>query len=306
MAFGQALTASAKRRAVAEAAARGLRDAAARRYVDRRINQLRRDAAFHAVMVRLEGSTQGRWIIKGGVALQLRLDPSRPSLDIDVAWVGEQLGHAAALADLRKTLAARTDDFFTFEVDPRNATEDDTGSLVVPVNVRLGITHFERFSIDIAPSREDVPSEQLLHVKPPLELDQLGIAHVAVFAVEAQIADKVCAIHEQRPSGHSSRWRDLADIAMMSEQLDRIDAVVLEAAIDSEKRRRPATLPHGIPPALGLPDAQLAEWRRAWGKGGRVVPLTIDEALVIGARFLDPILAGEAAGFWRPLDREWY
>jgi hypothetical protein len=304
-AFGQALTAAAKRRALTEAVARELSDAEARRYVDRRVNQLRRDAAFHAILVRLGRSTQGQWIVKGGVALQLRLDPSRPSLDIDVAWAGDHLGHAAALADLRATLSAPTDDFFTFELDPRRASEDEAGSLVVPVIVRLGVTEFERFSIDIAPPRDNVERELLEHVEPPLELAQLGIASIALIAVEAQIADKVCAMHEQRPAGPSSRWRDLADIAMMSQQIGGIDAAALTAAIDAEARRRPEKLSGGLPAALRLPDAQLAEWRRAWGKGGRDVPMMIDEALDLGARFLDPVLSGNAAGVWWPDRRHW-
>lgn len=304
-AFGQALTAAAKRCALAEAAVRDLTETGTRRYVDRRINQLRRDAAFHAILVRLGQSKQGQWIVKGGVALQLRLDPSRPSLDIDLAWAGNHLGHAAALADLRVTLKTPADDFFTFELDPRRASEDDAGSLVVPVIVRLGVTEYERFSIDIAPPREHIESELLENVEPPLDLAQLGVASVALIAVEAQIADKVCAMHEQRTAGPSSRWRDLADIAMMSQQLDGIDASALTAAIQSEASRRPDKIPNGLPDSLQLPEAQLTEWRRAWGKGGREVPVTIDEALTLGARFLDPILGGSATGNWQPESGSW-
>lgn len=44
------------------------------------------EVAFRRLLARLEVAAPGRWVLKGGVALLLRLDPSRTSNDIDIAY----------------------------------------------------------------------------------------------------------------------------------------------------------------------------------------------------------------------------
>ena len=307
LALERAITERAKVQAASEAEARHLDGRGARDYVSRRVNQLRRDVAFHAILARLaQRSAQGHWVVKGGVALQLRLDPSRPSRDIDVTWVGPHLDHAVALVELRAALAHARDDFFSFELDPHGAEPDETGALVQPVSALLGARRFERFTIDIAPPRDGVRSEQISEVPPPLGIEQLGRTSVQVLAVEVQVADKVCAIHEVRGTSPSSRWRDLADIAMLAEQIDGIDAGRLAEAIASEVLRRPGTLPEGLPREMRISDEQLAAWTTGWGSGGRIVPISLDDAHEIGRCFLDPVLSGQVtSGMWSAATRSW-
>lgn len=303
-AFTQALTSAAKRQAADEAQARNLSPRDAKSYLERRVNQLRRDAAVHGILVRLGSGAPGSWVVKGGVALQLRLDPSRPSLDIDVAWMGEHREHEVAVRELRLALSRSTSDFFRYELDPAPVVDPD-GSLVLAVTAWIGVRRFERFSIDIAPPSPDFPNEMLGAVPPPLGLAQLGIARVHVTAPEAQIADKVCAIHERHNGRHSSRWRDLADIAMLAQQVPWMDADILKRLISEEAARRPVRLAGALPKSLSPPTSQLAEWRRAWGTGGRDVPITLDEALDGATRFLNPVLDGTAEGAWDCGTRRW-
>lgn len=190
-----AITAKATAKAEGEAAALKLAGRAARDFVGQRINQLQRDVAFHAVLRRLaRGSSQGVWVIKGGVALQLRLDPSRPSKDIDVAWLGDAIDRAAELKALRIALQHDDGDFFEFQLDLSRAETDEDGALVLPLGVLLGGRRFERFSIDLAPAREGIEADQVTDVPAPLDIDQLGSATVRVLQVELQLADKLCAI----------------------------------------------------------------------------------------------------------------
>jgi len=239
--------------------------------------------------------------------LQLRLDPSRPSKDIDLAWIGDQLNHAIALDALRAALSVSGADFFSFELDVRASALEPEGSLTLPVTVRVGTKRFERFSIDIAPAKEGVQFDTFAHRQPPLGLDQIGDAAIDVLSVEQQLADKVCAIHEIRSAVPSSRWRDLADIAMMAQQLDdSIDAGLLHLAIKNEVTRRSATLPNGLAGQLMITDEQLQSWRTSWGTGGRHVPLGLDEALAFARAMCDPILAAEVIrGVWSSSAQIW-
>ncbi|MCW2962616.1 MAG: hypothetical protein JWM90_3003 [Thermoleophilia bacterium] len=298
-AMADALNRAAKEQAVVEAAQRDLEGADARNYRDRRVNQLRRDAVFHSALRRLGGSTQGRWVVKGGVALQLRLDPSRPSLDIDVAWIGDRLDHAVALEDLRRVLQEPGDDFFQFMVDLPGAREDSTGALEVPIDAMLGGRRFDRFTIDIGPVRESIAADPPIDVPPPLGIAQLGTAIVVILSVTQQLADKVCAIHEMRGDIPSTRWRDLADVAMIAQQVAGIDATELARRIETEAAIRSSALPSGLPSRMLLLEEQLTQWSRSWGTGGREVPIGMDDALEITTRFLDPVLAGTARGEWQ-------
>lgn len=95
---------------------------------------------------------------------------------------------------------------------------------------------------------------------------------------------------------------------MISDQIEAIEAVRLTTALEAEVARRTATLPDGLPKKLVLTDAQVGEWTRQWGRGGRTVPLTFGEALELARTFADPILGGKVGsgewrgGEWRPAD----
>lgn len=292
-ALNAAITAKAKQAAESEAASQGLVGRAARDFVGERVNQLRRDVAFHAALRRLSHSTsQGSWVIKGGVALQLRLDPSRSSKDIDITWMGEAVDRTVELDALRAALECDEGDFFAFELNVTDNKVDDAGALVVPVTARLGGRHFERFSIDLAPAREGLQIEDPPPAPAPLGIDQLGEARVRLLRIELQLADKLCAIHEMRNGMPSSRWRDLADVAMIAQQVDGIDGRTLVDALAAESALRRDTLPDGLPTSLTLTSSQHDSWRRQWGSGGRGVPISFDEALTVARDFADPVLDG--------------
>ena len=140
-------------------------------------------------------------------------------------------------------------------------------ALSVPVVARIGGTVFADFSIDLALPRDGALSvdwikpEATLTGEPAVD----AIPRVAVLALGAQVADKVCALFERHgPGGHaSSRARDLADIAMIATQED-IDGTELAAQLRREERRRldAQTLVEALPSSLRLADEQIADWER--------------------------------------------
>ena len=107
------------------------------------------------------------------------------------------------------------------------------------------VNQLRRLQLWLDPSRPSLPE-----VPPPLGIDQLGSFSVRALAVEVQIADEVCAMHEVRGTMPSSRWRDLADIATSPiSRCSRSRLIGSMRSVSSTKwspRRRAARIPwHG-------------------------------------------------------------
>lgn len=102
-----------------------------------------REIAYRRLLARIFATQPERWVVKGGVALLLRLDPNRTSNDIDLAYVAQAGEHAVALEALVEAAAHDMGDFFEFEigrdqteeVDPEHPLER---ALSVPVVARIG------------------------------------------------------------------------------------------------------------------------------------------------------------------------
>jgi Nucleotidyl transferase AbiEii toxin, Type IV TA system len=229
---------------------------------------------------------------KGWFALLLRLDPSRPSNDIDVTYVHSAGEHAIALRALEYDLG----DFFGFEiVSVGDETEDRARR--VTVLCRLGAREFNRLRVDLAIPRPDVDAEQI-EVGPLSGVEELDtLPPVLVLSWSQQIAEKVCAIFERHGDAPSPRSRDLADLGIVAMQIDGLDGDSLIAALrQEEKRRRDRTLPEGLPEVFALPPDQEKQWRSAFPKASRNAPISFDEALERATALVEPLLNATAGG----------
>ena len=255
-------------------------------------------------------------MVKGGAALLLRLDPNRTSNDIDLAYVVQAGEHAAALEALVEAAAYDAGDFFEFAiardktitVDPDHPLER---AISVPVQARIGGTVFADFGIDLGLPRDDIVDIEWVEPQATLTGEPAvdEIPTVALLALSAQIADKVCAIFERHgPDGRvSSRARDLADIAMIADQKD-IDGTGLADHLRREERRRLAaqTLVEPLPAALRLADEQIADWGDRWSKATRNAPIDFTQAQLVAARFMDPVLQYAVEGKrWSAAEQQW-
>lgn len=181
-----------------------LSDRVKARYAHEQRPQRLREVAYRRLLARLFSAQPERWVVKGGAALLLRLDPNRTSNDIDLAYVAEAGEYAVALRALDQALAYDADDFFAFELDYDGMTEVDPDhplerSLGVPVVARLGGTVIAEFSIDLVLPRDDVIDVEW--IKPGANLTGEPavdtIPAVALLTLAAQVADKVCALFER-------------------------------------------------------------------------------------------------------------
>ena len=269
------------------------------------IVRLRRELAYRRLLARLAEAQPGGWFLKGGLALQFRLDPSRSTLDIDIGLLGG-LETAAGEAALRQAVGLDLGDRFAFEVgQPRQSSDDH--ALTIPITAYIGAQRFEQFRVDLAPPRGDTPTESadftFVHLGIP-ELDEHP--PIPVIALSQQIAEKVCAIFERRGDAHSSRARDLADIATIALQVEGIDGNAVVDALRREGQRRSETLPDGLPTTFELESDQAADWSRRWTTLVRQPPVDFEQALHVSRAFLDPVLNGTAGKhLWDALEQTW-
>ena len=296
-----------------EATRRALTDRINGRFPPDERSRRQREIAYRRLMHRLFSSQPDRWVVKGGAALLLRLDPNRSSNDIDLAYVHEAGEHALALAALRDAAGLDLGDFFSFEIGGGRLLDEDhplEREFAVSVIARLGASEFARFSVDLALPRTDLSTERVDE-----QTTLTGVAAVdevpalTVLALPAQVADKICALYERHGSERrfSSRARDLADIAMIAAQEPLDGTSCVEAlAIEQERRLAARTLEGPLPERLELPADQRADFEARWERATRGAPLAFDEAYRTAELLLGPLLAGEVQRRgWSPNSRSW-
>jgi hypothetical protein len=271
-----------------QATRQGLTDRVKSRHPPQQRQQRLREIAYRRLLARLFATQPDRWVVKGGVALLLRLDPNRTSNDIDLSYVRGGAAHTMAVAALVEAAAHDAGDFFAFEISRSETVEIDAGhplerAIGVPVRARIGETVFADFSVDLGLSQQDALAVEWVNAPSTLTgepaVDEIG--PVALLGLSAQVADKVCALFERHgPDGHvSSRARDLADLAMIAAQKD-LDGTALMRDLRREEARRLAatSLLKPLPPALRLADEQVIDWQRRWQKATRGAPIDFAEA----------------------------
>lgn len=297
-----------------EATRRALADLVARTYDAAERPVRLREVAYRRLLARLFSARPENWVVKGGVALILRLDPNRTSNDIDITYLNDAGESAVALQALRADAATDLGDFFRFEVDALAEPVDDSpaeGAVGASVTAYLGVREWARFSVDLAPPRVGISSEEMSEQTTLTGLRAVDhVPGLRALPIAHQVADKTCAIFERhgvdgRPS---SRARDLADLAMIAGQVGGMRADDIIAALMGEEKRRLGTgsLVEPLPPSLDLSPEQAADWRSRWGNATRGCPLGFDDSLSLARSFLGPLLADQAGGLsWDRRKQRW-
>jgi hypothetical protein len=266
----------------------------------------RSEVAYRRLVARLAVQAPGRWVVKGGYGLILRLDPNRMSNDVDVVYLDEAADHAVALRALEAACATDLGDFFAFAITRVDAA-DATRARAVTIIATLGTREWSRFQVDLAIPRPSIDADPLDHA-PALT----GIALVdaippglAALAWPQQIAEKVCGLFERHGTAPSGRVRDLIDLAMIARQVDSIDANALIDALRQEAARRPL-LPDGLPLTAELAADQRAQSVAATRRATRAAPIGMNDAESAVRRFIDPVLNGSAAAHhWSAARQAW-
>jgi hypothetical protein len=265
------------------------------------VSRLRKRVVFERLLARLQEVAPGRWYLKGGFALELRLGGlARTTKDVDIDWtVGEQEATELLLDAAALEMADR------FEFDVRRAESSDDlagGGQRWLVLANLAGREFERVAIDVGFAKPPVIEPETVASSQLLEFADIEPIAVPALAVEHHLAEKLHAYSRMYGGGQpSSRVKDLVDIVVMA-STSSIEASRLRTAVRSIFDRR-AT--HDVPAGLSEPPD---DWTRPWAALAENVPADADLAAgyATAGQLWNPVLSGDVdSGTWDPTRRSW-
>jgi hypothetical protein len=261
--------------------------------------------AFDRLLTRLAVVAPDRWILKGGVALDLRLgDRARQTRDLDLVRHDNE---DIATEDLLTAANAMLEDFFEFAVEQASdlPLAEEAVAVRYQINVALAGRRFERIRLDIGfGAPPDLPPDRF---RLPELLEFAGIAPVEVptLPLEFHVAEKLHAYTrsygDKRPN---ARVKDLIDLVLIR-SVGTFPAGRLRAAIATTFVARSM---HSLPTTFSHPPQDwVGSYRRLAIEVGQNPDIAIGHRLV--AEFLDPVLdraVGDADrwdpdfGVWQP------
>ena len=268
---------------------------------------------FNRLAARVFTAEPDGWLIKGGQALLVRYDgAARLSRDIDLqnTFPGRTAGEA------RQALiaAATTDlggDFLRFVPDRfKDHGEQDRG-VAQYFKVFLGNTQAAHIKVDLVVGRILAGIPETRDLKSAVDIEwPVDWPKVRLYPVIDHLVDKICAMYERHGDGGkygSNRYRDLADLLLISQQ-ETIDGPAAQHALLREAERRNATgTKVALPPEFQTPGS---DWHEGYpGQAKLVLGLqgcqTFQEAAAAAEAFINPLLGGPAQGRWNPAEAIW-
>jgi len=273
------------------------------READLPVIRLRKLVVFERLLARLLIVAPDRWLLKGALALDLRLGGrSRTTKDMDLACYNDD---EAAVTDLLAAQAVDLGDYFTFAIERTGRLDAALEGAAVRYHVAAALDGrpFEEVIVDIgfADSLTTVPET----LQGPDLLRFAAIEPIAVPAVPIaqHVAEKVHAYTRMYAGDRrSSRVKDLIDLVLIRSAI-AFEADRIQGALHATFAQRGT---HPLPAALPLPPA---DWGPAYRRLAREVGIDPDvrSGFAVTATFLDPILAGTVSdrARWEPLHGAW-
>ncbi|MEU5196096.1 nucleotidyl transferase AbiEii/AbiGii toxin family protein [Streptomyces scabiei] len=266
---------------------------------------------FSRLVVRVFHTQPDSWIVKGGHALLMRYAAAaRLSQDIDIQHSAAG-GIAEAVADLCKAAAHDMDDYLKFTPERTSLHENGAAGAKQLFRVHMGTHEVGVLRVDVVTGPVPSTPPDVRRVAPLIDLAwPADWPEARLYPIAHHLADKVCAMYERHHGSPSSRYRDLADILLIS-QHEAIDGSYAQLALRTEaRRRRLADIP-GVDLVLPLsfqPPGPV--WPDRYPAAGRQVPglqgcTTWSEAAAAADAFLTPLLAPGPPGNWSAATATW-
>ena len=242
--------------------------------------------------------------LKGGLAVELRLDRARTTRDVDLRVAGSPDSildrlHSAARRDLQ--------DFFAFTVGPdaRHPKIQNDAARYDGLRFRAECTlagklYGRPFGVDVAFGDPMAGAPDIMDAANLLAFAAIGPPQLRVYPVCTHIAEKLHAY--TMPRGRpNSRVKDLPDLPLIA-TAGPLDARQLAEAIRQTFEFRGT---HPVPPSLPQPSDAWARPYAAMALEDGLSWHTLAEVWLAARTFLDPILAGTADADWDPDSWRW-
>ncbi len=264
--------------------------------------RLRKRVAFEVFLRRLLLVAPERWVLKGALALDFRLDArTRSTKDIDL---GREDDEDAATLDMAQAQQLALDDFFTFAALRTDELDgaDEFAAVRFHVTVQLGGRTFDQFRVDVGLLDSTSYEPDTIRTTGLLSFASILPLELPTIPILQHLAEKVHAYtrtygDEKR---RSTRPKDLVDILLI-ERSTAIDATAFARSLQrtfGERARQP------LPSQLPRPPAA---WAATYARLAESVGIEADLQIAYehAAAFLDPVLSGVVSGRWNASARRW-
>lgn len=216
------------------------------------LNRLRRRVVFERILTRLEQSDPGRWVLKGGMALEVRWrDRARATRDLDLAARDDLTDAQELRLALATPLGTDADgDRFRFVVGAaRTLRTDEAGRPGWRFNVEATLAgrNFASVTVDVVVRPDEVTRTERVRLQGLLAFDGIDPADVEVIDRVQHFAEKLHALTRTYTWGPSSRVKDLADLVLLIddglESSNELSEVVGQVFASRSTHPVPAELP---------------------------------------------------------------
>ena len=233
------------------------------------VNRLRRHLVFDRLLIRLFNMKKCPWVLKGGYAMELRMQSARATKDIDLAMFEHLIlskdskKQSFAIHDLLVSAAALDlNDFFIFEISQASMQliGPPEGGMRFPVNSILDGKTFARFHIDIGVGDTQIKPLEKLKSRNWLGFAGIKTIPFPTISKEQQFAEK---FHAYTMSGqNNSRVKDLVDMILLIQKGKVFKPKIKESIIAVFKSHDVSEIPSKLSPpssSWSAPFSKLAE-----------------------------------------------
>jgi len=185
------------------------------------------------------------FLLKGGVAIELRVrGKARATKDVDLVFFGDR----EALGDDLDRALAEPYSGFSFQ---REEIEPGGQGRFQRLDVKLQFhgRSWGTLRLEVAGPDSQVTDGEPVAAIPVDEFAITGPETIPCLSLRYQIAQKIHAVTERFPDGDNERFRDLIDLIICRDLIERMDEVK-EACSDTFAARER----HAWPPELIVPD----------------------------------------------------
>lgn len=183
------------------------------------LNRLRKRVAFDRILARLFNDSNPKWLLKGGYALEFRLqNTARATKDIDFSIPELKESTAERILELlREEVKKDTGDWFVFLIGlPSMKLEQAVyGGWRYPVESSLDNRVFTKFHLDVGVGDAIVSTPEWRKGQEFFSFAGISPPNVALLPLDQQFAEKIHAYSLPRKDRLNSRTRDLIDMILL-------------------------------------------------------------------------------------------
>lgn len=215
------------------------------------LGRLRRRVVFERILVRLVTSQPGAWVVKGGMAVELRIgDSARMTKDLDLNLRTDSDNPSEAHKQLSAALAADpTSDGFLFSVaQPTELEPDEAGrpGWRFSISADLAGRNFATVRVDVVARTDELSATEVLHLESMLSFAGFENFEIESADVPQQFAEKIHAFTRPWEDRDNTRVKDLADVVLfINEGLDPAAALKSTRHVFSVRDTHP--MPEELP-----------------------------------------------------------